>query len=116
MQSTGHYTSAPIELEWKRLFGRLLYIFLIRLPTAPLLGLEQNTTVAFAAIHKCDVKLKDPDLNIHYYKTMSNVDIVDITTVKALVGRVGWDSWWAIIDRGAGLVDPSEDEEEDEEE
>lgn len=104
----------PVELEWKKYFGRLLYVFLIKLPASPPLGLQQPTTVALAAIHKCDVEFKDPDLDIHYYRKMSNVDVVDITTVKALVGRVAWDGWWAVIDRGAGLVDPPDEEDGDE--
>lgn len=94
----------PVELVWTNLYGRLLYVFLITLPAAPHLNLPRPTTVALAAIHKCDVELKDPELEIHYYRNMSNVDVVDITTVKALVGRIAWDGWWAIIDRSAGLA------------
>ena len=101
------HKNKPVDLQWRNYFGQLLYVFWIQLPAIPPLQLLGASTVAFAAIHKCDVVFDDPDLpNIHYYQQQTHVDVVDITTVRALVGRVLWDGWWAIIDRGAGLAEP----------
>jgi hypothetical protein len=103
------HKNMPINLQWREYFGQLLYVFWIKLPATPPLGQIKTTTIVFAAIHKCDIVFDDPDLpHIHYYQQRTHVDIVDITTVKALVGRVPWDGWWAIIDRGAGLAEPPE--------
>ena len=84
-------------------FGQLFQIFLIQLPAAPNLGISTPTAIILASIHKCDVELEDEDLDFHYYRNMTHLDVVDITCIKALVGRVAWDGWWAIIDRSGKL-------------
>ncbi|RXW22014.1 hypothetical protein EST38_g3827 [Candolleomyces aberdarensis] len=97
------YRNKPVDFQLTTCFGQLYQIFLIRLPPAPALDIAAPTVVLLAAIHKCDVELKDQDLDFHYYRNMSHLDLVDITCIKALVGRVAWDGWWAIIDRSGKL-------------
>lgn len=93
-----------MDLELRTFFGRLLYVFLVRLPAAEPLGLPEPTVVLFAAVQRCDTVYQDQDLDIHYYQNMSHTEIIDIWSLKALVGRIPWDGWWAIIDRSGNLA------------
>ncbi|KAJ2927539.1 hypothetical protein H1R20_g9560, partial [Candolleomyces eurysporus] len=97
------YWNRPVDLQLTTCFGQLFQIFLIQLPAAPTFGISAPTAILLASIHKCDVELEDQDLDFHYYLNISHLDLVDITCIKALVGHIAWDGWWAIIDRSGKL-------------
>ncbi|KAJ2918456.1 hypothetical protein MD484_g1965, partial [Candolleomyces efflorescens] len=97
------YRNRPVDFQLTTCFGQLFQIFLIPLPAAPPLGISAPTTVLLASIHKCNIELEDQDLDFYYYRNMTHLDMVDITCIKALVGRVAWDGWWAVIDRSGKL-------------
>ncbi|KAG5633602.1 hypothetical protein H0H81_006603 [Sphagnurus paluster] len=100
------------EFELKTFYGQLKHIFVIqfedldarrglRLP-------EDQDTVIFAAIQTCvldnDTQLED--LDIHFYSRMGGLDLVDITSLQCLVGRVKDKEphTWGIIDRSGSLA------------
>ncbi|KAJ6561862.1 hypothetical protein B0H19DRAFT_943186, partial [Mycena capillaripes] len=103
------YKNKSVELELQSFFGQLTHIYRIHLPDpSPELQTKKPTTYILAAIRSCVLKPDDrelADLDIHYYTNQGALDVVDITTVQALVGRVKDSAKsWAIIDRSGDLA------------
>jgi len=72
----------------------------LELRTAPQLNLANPTTIILAVIQTAKVTLNN---GIHYYMELGADEVVDLTTVQSVVGRI-WDRGrWAIIDRGDNL-------------
>ncbi|KAJ2924138.1 hypothetical protein H1R20_g12962, partial [Candolleomyces eurysporus] len=95
------------EFYLKTFYGQLKYIFVIKIPALEvdvLPELEEPTTIAFGAIQSCNVTRHHPDLDIHYYRKMGPMDIVDIAYIQCLVGRVHWNNEWIIFDRSGPLA------------
>jgi hypothetical protein len=86
------------------------------LPPNDTLNLKCDTFIAFAVIQeaKGPVDQHPSGLNMHIYKKLESIEVVDITTVRCLVGRVRRTRDWVIFDRSTEDTD-SEDEEEGEE-
>lgn len=61
------------------------------------------TRVVLAIIRSCKVEEDHPKLDIHYYSEDGALDVVDISTVQCLVGRVFDRGRWAIFDRSGSL-------------
>lgn len=91
-------------------YGRLEHIITITLSEAhSSLHPPGLVTSIFALIHRCILKDDDPQLaglDIHFFsKEKESFDVVDMTSVQCLVGRVkAGDKSWAIIDRSGKLV------------
>ena len=84
------------EFELQNFFGQLQRIFVIDIPPTPRLNIAVPTTIILALIKNVKTTLTD---NIYYYKVFGVNEVVDLTTVQCVVGRV-WDrDEWAIIDR-----------------
>jgi hypothetical protein len=71
----------------KTFFGQLEHIFVLQVE-AQHLGLKASETVAFAVIRQIEVEAVDQRLDIHYYTKTGPLDVVDLNTVKCIVGRV----------------------------
>lgn len=93
-------------------FGQLQNIFVVKLPAAPELQLEEETTHILAAIRRCDITARN-DLDMHYYRKDGPVEVVDISSIQCLVGRVQTTDKknWVIIDRSGNLARPYYDPE-----
>ncbi|KAF5370298.1 hypothetical protein D9758_006954 [Tetrapyrgos nigripes] len=94
-----------VDIEEQRavFFGRLQHLFVVDFPAAPTLGLEEPTTFILAGIERCDVLFKD-QMGFSYYANLKPLEVLDITTVQCLVGRViAGPTQWAIIDRSGTL-------------
>jgi hypothetical protein len=96
------------EFVLKTFYGQLQHLYLVRFEEANrVLGLDHPTTVIMAAIRNCKVddKVEVPGLDLHFYSQMGAMNVVDVTALQCLVGRVpdGKDSW-AIIDRSGSLA------------
>ena len=84
------------EFELQNFFGQLQRILVIDIPPTPRLNIAVPTTIILALIKNVKTTLTD---NIYYYKVFGVDEVVDLTTVQCVVGRV-WDrDEWAIIDR-----------------
>ena len=93
----------------KTSYGELEHIYSVKISDATALStlsLKQDVVV-FAAIRTCVLDPIPSDLeplDIHFYSKMGSLDIVDITTVQCLVGRVkDRGNTWALIDRSGSL-------------
>ncbi|KAI9430414.1 hypothetical protein H4582DRAFT_2063825 [Lactarius indigo] len=108
--------------EPQTFYGSLEHLYLIQF-TCSDTQVDPQKPVILAAIRNC--KTKDPGptdlegLDIHLYNTTGSLDLVDVTSIQALVGRVEYTvdgGGWAIIDRSGSLAcaewDPPVDNDE----
>ncbi|KAG5634145.1 hypothetical protein H0H81_003173 [Sphagnurus paluster] len=101
------------KFELQTFYGQLQHLFVVKIPDSAArealrLPPEQDTFI-FAGIRTCVIDANDTKLNsldIHFYSRMGSLDVVDITSVQCLVGRVKdrEPHTWGIIDRSGGLV------------
>ncbi|RXW13572.1 hypothetical protein EST38_g12282 [Candolleomyces aberdarensis] len=93
------------QYKLKTCFGQLQFIYLIKAPRMPQLGITQRTSFALAVINECDNPTPHlSGLDIHLYSKFQGLDVVDIATVQSLVGRVNWNRQWAIFARSGELA------------
>ena len=89
------------EFEVQNFFGQLQRILVLELPSTPRLHIAMPTTIILALIKNVKATLRD---NIYYYKELGVDEVVDLTTVQCVVGRI-WDrEEWAIIDRSDNVA------------
>ncbi|KAF8834466.1 hypothetical protein BDN67DRAFT_861609, partial [Paxillus ammoniavirescens] len=92
------------EYELKMFYGHLVHLFVVRLPLAPHLNIHAPVVHILAGIETCEIQ-RSTDLDIHYFNKLSgSLDVVDITCVQCLVGRIPVAGGWAIIDRSGDLA------------
>ncbi|KAK7434679.1 hypothetical protein VKT23_020086 [Stygiomarasmius scandens] len=90
-----------VELELQTFYGQLQNIFVVHFPATPGLGHPAEQTYFLAGIQVCDGLKQKNGLKMTYYKKMGCYEVVDMSCVQCLVGRVrasDEDSRWAIID------------------
>jgi hypothetical protein len=109
VDKNGEDANAASHFELQTFYGQLEHIYQVHFPVpVPELEIASPTTYIFAAIRACVLKPDDPqlrDLDIHFYSRRGALDLIDITTVQSLVGRIGLEnSEWAIIDRSGSLA------------
>jgi len=69
-------------------YGQLQHIFVVKMPAARSdLGLAKRETLILAVIQTCNIERHD-SLDMHYYKRQGAIEVVDITSVQCLVGRI----------------------------
>jgi hypothetical protein len=72
------------------------------------LNVAEPTTYIFGAVRACNLKPADAQLrglDIHFYSGYGHLDVIDITSLQALVGRVPIAANdWAVIDRSGVLA------------
>lgn len=96
------------EYELKTCYGQLEHLFCVTFTNstaAQSLGLQGDTAI-LAAIRGCVLSSETiPGLDIHFYSSLGALEVVDVTTIQSLVGRVPDDGHgWAIIDRSGSLA------------
>ena len=88
------------EFESQNFFGQLKRILVLELPSAQQLNLDEPTTVILALIQEVKATLRN---GIYYYKDFGVEEVVDLSNVQCVVGRI-WDrNEWAIIDRSDNM-------------
>jgi hypothetical protein len=80
----------------RNFFGQLNRILLIELPSTQRLNLDEPTTVIVALIREVKATLRN---GIYYYKDFGVDEVVDLTTLQCVVGRIQDRDEWAIVDR-----------------
>ena len=81
--------------EVKHFFGQLKHILVLELPSAPQLNLAMPTTIILAVIQNAKATLTN---ETYYYKELGVKEVVDLTTVQCVVGRIKHRGKWAIVD------------------
>ena len=110
------------KLEPQTFYGQLEHLYLINFVCSDT-QVDPQQPIILAAIRNC--KIKDPQptklecLDIHIYNMTGGLNIVNVTSIQALVGRVKYtidSGGWAIIDRSSNLAcaewDPVDDDNE----
>ncbi|KAG5640187.1 hypothetical protein DXG03_000672 [Asterophora parasitica] len=97
-------------------YSQLQHIYLLKFPPSCSRDLKVDTgdtTVILAGIRSCKLDegenavLANARLDFHFYTTTGSFDVVDITSIQALVGRVRSmenNRQWVIIDRSGTLA------------
>ncbi|KAJ7017345.1 hypothetical protein C8F04DRAFT_1215111 [Mycena alexandri] len=103
------YVRYEMLFELQTFYGQLTHIYHIHFPeSCPELRIDAQTTYILAAIRSCT--LKDDEkllekLDIHFYSRTGALDVIDITSVQSLIGRVkATKDEWGIIDRSGALA------------
>jgi len=107
--TTIQYQVLDINGETVTHYGKLEHIITITLPQGhENLQPSGPTNSIVALIHRCTLKEDDPQLaglDIHFFsKERQSFDVIDITSIQCLVGRVKTGNSWAIIDRSGKLA------------
>ena len=89
------------EFKLQNLFGQLQRILVLELPSTLQLKLAMPTMIILAWIKNVKATLMD---NIYYYKGSGVDEVVDLTTVQCIVGRIQDRDEWAIIDRSDNVA------------
>lgn len=89
-------------LEKKTFYGQLLQLIVVDMPAIPVIDARPDTLV-LGIVRTCTVDVSHSQLDIHYYTKQGALEVVDITTVQCLVGRIEDRKRWAIIDRSGSL-------------
>jgi hypothetical protein len=90
------------KFEVKSFYGQLENILVICLPATAQLALATETTLILAGIRQCEIDSTN-SMGMSLYSKMGRFEVVDMTCVQCLVGRVQNNKRWAIIDRSCGL-------------
>ena len=105
VDKNARYAKRPVVLEPKVFFGQLQHIFVVDLQASPPLGLSKQTLI-LAAIRICYNPQPKSENGIYYYSRDGHLEVVDITCVQCLVGRVKDGNEWAIVDRSDSSTRP----------
>jgi hypothetical protein len=90
------------RFEVKSFYGQLQNILVVHLPATPQLALDSEATLILAGIRQCVVTATN-SMGMLFYAKMGPFEVVDMSCVMCLVGRIQTDGRWAIIDRSSGL-------------
>ncbi|KAI0683538.1 hypothetical protein C8Q76DRAFT_662367 [Earliella scabrosa] len=112
--------NAAIQLAPSTFYGQLQHVYVIDCPPIPNTSHVSTERFIFAVVRTCDIEHTHRSLDIHYYTKESTLDVLDITTLQCLVGRIHDRGRWAFIDRSGTLArayyigDEDDDGSEDE--
>ncbi|KAI0819220.1 hypothetical protein BC628DRAFT_1333506 [Trametes gibbosa] len=106
VDKNARYRQRPVILEQKTFYGQLRNILVIDLGPIPLASPPQlqSSVLMLGTIRRCVIESIHRDLDIHYYKKLGALEIVDISTIQCVVGRVQDRGRFAIIDRSGSLA------------
>ena len=100
-----HQKRRQPEYEMKTFYGQLQHIFVVSLPSDAGLRIPEPTVHILASIKTCKVERSNAALDIHYYSKLGGLDILDITCIQCVVGRISCvNNSWAVIDRSGDLA------------
>ena len=99
-------------------YGQLQHIYVVKFSdSCSDARVEPEKPVFLVTIRNCKLETDDTELaklDIHLYTRTGTLDVVDITSVQALVGRVKVQvgrGGWTIIDRSGALARATYEEE-----
>ena len=95
------------KFELKTFYGQILHIIVLQLPEAEELRLDSPQTVILASIKNIAIK-RSNDLDMHFYQNEDGyTELVDISAIQCLVGRIFDRGWWTVLDRSGKLAHAS---------
>ena len=102
------YRNRPVINEPRTFYGQLLRILVLDVKPIPTAVPPKttNTTLVLGVIRTCVIDSDHSVLDIHYSKNNGRVEVVEITTIQCVVGRIKDRGRFAIIDRSGALARP----------
>jgi hypothetical protein len=103
-----HHKKKKAVFEQHTFYGQLQHILVCPLPAHKFFN-PPNTqnlraeTLLFAAIRPCRSK-PNTGTGIHHYSNLGSLEVIDLASIQAVVGRVFNQDHWAIIDRSGELA------------
>jgi hypothetical protein len=74
------------------------------MPATQDLRLNKSENLILASIKNCPIERQNV-LDMHYYRKEDGyTEVVDISAIQCLVGRIFDRGWWTIIDRSGKLA------------
>lgn len=102
-----HQRNRAPEFELQAFYGQLKHIIVAQIPANPRSSLQKDEVLFLADVQSAKIEFRN-DLDMHYFSSMGQTEVIDITSVQCLVGRVkvavGGRYDWAIIDRSGELA------------
>jgi hypothetical protein len=97
--------NADEQMVIKTFFGRLEHVVSFTLPTAQELGLDEPLYIVFTAIRTCNIANTTADIatGLDYLTGFSSLDILDLSCLQCVIGRVDTRGRVAVIDRTGSL-------------
>lgn len=99
------YQNHPVINKARMFYRQLLHILVLNVKPA-VLPKNTSTTVFLRVIRTCVMDSNHNVLDIHYYKNHGHIDVVKITTIQCVVGRIKDHGCFAIIDQSGALAHP----------
>jgi hypothetical protein len=90
------------QYEVQSFFGRLENIVVVHFSATAQLALDAEATVILAGIRQCEINATN-SMETSFYSRKGRFEVVDITCVQCLIGRIQNGQRWAIIDRSDRL-------------
>ncbi|KAF9042392.1 hypothetical protein BJ165DRAFT_1486944 [Panaeolus papilionaceus] len=87
--------SRPPSFELQSFFGLLKRVFVLDIPDSPEFGIKAETVI-LALVREAKVKTVS---NLPCYKELGALEVIDLATIKCVVGRVHDRKHWYILDR-----------------
>ncbi|KAI8998957.1 hypothetical protein BD414DRAFT_407127 [Trametes punicea] len=103
VDKNARFRNRPVVLEGRTFFGQLQHIISFPFLSRPADLSAAPDNLLLGVIQQCVIEERNEDLDIHYYSKMGGVEVVDLTTIQCLVGRIRDRHRWAIIDRSGSL-------------
>ncbi len=93
-------------MEPHNFYGQLLRILVVDVKPIPTAVPPKTTTskLVLGVIHTCVIQSNHRVLDMHYYKNHGRTEVVEITTIQCVVGRLKDRGQYAIIDRSGPLA------------
>ena len=101
-----NYRNRQTILEPKTFYGQLQRILVVDLPAIAQTSHAASETFIFGVIRNCEHHAVTglEALDVHYYEKEAQIDVVDISTVQCVVGRIHDRNRWTIVDRSGSLA------------
>lgn len=108
VDKNARYRNRPVMMEPRTFYGQLMRILVVDVKPIPTAIPPKTTssTLVLGVIRTCVIDSDHRDLDIHYYKNQGRMEVVEITTIQCVVGRVKDRSHFGIIDRSGSLARP----------
>ncbi len=108
VDKNARYPNRPVINEERTFYGQLQRILAIDLKPIPTAVPSKTapSTLVLGVIRTCTIEGDHSVLDIHFYKNLGRVEVVDLTTIQCVVGRVRDRGRFGIIDRSGTLARP----------
>ncbi|KAI0686435.1 hypothetical protein C8T65DRAFT_567901 [Cerioporus squamosus] len=106
IDKNARYRNRPVIMEPHTFYGQLLRILVVNVKPIPTAvpPITTFSTLVLGVVLTCVIENNHRILDMHYYKNHGRTEVVEITTIQCVVGRIKDRGHYAIIDRSGALA------------